>query len=155
MPALPYTKLIHEKLSTILTFAYSLGPIESMLDSRFSGEWKYLNKTVYVIGREKATQACIELAAFLRLLDGAEELSNWERARGGQLFGCVIKQDGTSEPLYLRDMTNKIVHAKDWEWHVSIPDKPLLICKSDEPARWLKAEVEIEALAAFCARLMH
>ena len=116
-------------------------------------------KTIYDIGSENAVRSCIELATYLRLLDDEEKLSVFLRstdyARGIGDFGCVKKQDGTTEPLYLRDMTNKIIHAKDWRWDVSIPDRPQLICISDEPERWATAEVRIEALAALCGSLIH
>jgi hypothetical protein len=157
--ALQYTKLIHEKLSTVLTFAYSLAPVEKLLESRFKGEWKYLRKTIYDVGSENAVRSCIELATFLRLLDDEQNLSRYLQQnpgdRGLPNLGRVTKQDGTIEPLYLRDMTNKIIHAKDWRWDVSIPDQPRLICISDDPERWFTAEIDIEALAALCGSLIH
>ena len=55
----------------------------------------------------------------------------------------------------MRDLTNKIVHAKDWRWDVSVVGRPQLICISDEPERWATAEIEIEALAALCGSLIH
>jgi len=155
MPPLPYTRLIHENLSIILTFAYSLRPIENVLDRGFRGEWKFLRKTIYEIGGQNAMRAAIELAAFLRLLDDAEKISSYIVGTGMTDYGQVFKQDGTAEPLYLRDMTNKIVHATDWRWNINSPDQPKLVCISDDPDRWVKAEVDIERLAALCGLLMH
>ena len=156
MLPLPYTKLIHEKLSTVLTFAYSWAALQDMLDNRFVGEWKYLRKTVDGIGPENAIRAFIELAAYLRLLDDSEHLSGYLATEGTEKsFGRVRKNDGKEETLYLRDLTNKIVHAKDWKWDVSDRDRPKLICVSNDPDRWLAAEIEIQAFAAFCGQLMH
>src|SRR5262249_18287071 len=159
MPTLPYAKLIHEKLSVVLTFAYSLPPIEKAMQRTFHGEWKYLRKTVHEYGSENAVRACVELAAFLRLLDDAEDISGYLKQnpsdnRGIGTFGRLFKPDGIEEPLFLRDMTNKIVHAKDWQWDLNLPEWPKLICMSDDPARWTKAEIEIQALAAFCGSLI-
>jgi len=154
----PYAKLIHEKLSTILTFAYSHAPLEKMLDTKFKGEWKFLRKTIYGVGAERAILACIELATLMRLLDDAEKISDYLKQnpkpnRGS--FGKVFKSAGAEEPLYLRDVTNKIIHAKDWKWDLDVPEQPKLICISDEPKRWKVAAIEIQKLAAFCGNLGH
>jgi hypothetical protein len=127
------------------------------MERTFSGEWKFLRKTVYEIGSENAIRASIELAAFLRLLDDAENITgflklNPDRNRGVTDFGRVFKQDGSEAPLYFRQMTNKIVHAKDWQWDLHLPEWPKLICVSDEPKRWTKAEIEIQSLAALVGR---
>jgi hypothetical protein len=123
------------------------------MERTFSGKWKFLRKTVYEIGSENAIRACIELAAFLRLLDDAENISgflklNPDRNRGVTDLGRVFRQDGSEAPLYFRQMTNKIVHTKD----LHLPEWPKLICVSDEPKRWTKAEIEIQSLAALVGR---
>jgi hypothetical protein len=151
---LPYTEIIHKNLSIILTFAYSWPHLNDLLANRFQGEWKYLRKTINEIAPERATRALIELAACLRLLDDKEDLSVRQKLAQGQ-FGRVFKKDRSEEPLYLRDLTNKIVHAKEWKWDTSIPNEPKLVCVSNNPDRWFAAEIEIEALAAFCGLLMH
>jgi hypothetical protein len=152
---LPYTAIIHEKLSIILTFAYSWTSLHDVLDKKFKGEWKYLRKTIDGIAPERAVRAFVELASYLRLLDDKENLSESLASRPHSELGRVVKQDGSEEPLYLRDLTNKIIHAKEWKWDVSIPDKPKLVCVSNDPKRWVAAEIEIEAVAAFCGELMH
>ncbi len=129
---LPYTKLIHEKLATVLTFAYSWAHLQSVLDNKFKGEWKYLRKTVDGIAPESAIRAFIELAAYLRLLDDKDDISGYlEQVDAGRGFGRVLKKDRTEETLYLRDLTNKIVHAKEGKWDVSTADRPKLICVSN------------------------
>jgi len=158
VPPLRYTALIHERLSTVLAFAYSWGHLHRLLTTKFKGEWKYLDKTINSIAPQKAIQAFIEISGYLRLLDDAEDISGFlARAPGakGVSFGRVLKKDGSEEPLYLRDLTNKIAHAKDWKWDVTEPDSPKLICESNNPDRWVDAEIDIEAFAAFCGQLMH
>lgn len=161
MPTIPYTKLSHEKLSIIITFAYSLAKLRSILDNRFKGEWKYLRKTIEDVGSENSIRAFIELASYLRLLDDQKDLSgflarvNYSPGAEQLVFGRVIKQDQPDEPLYLRDLTNKIIHAKNWKWDISNADNPKLICISKEPERWQTAEIDIEAVAGFCGGLMH
>lgn len=153
---LQYTKLIHGKLATVLTFAYSWANLKSVIDNRFKGDWKYLRKTVDGIAPENAIRAFIELAAYLRLLDDKDDLSGYLSQTGAARgFGRVVKKDGTEETLHLRDLTNKIVHAKEWKWDVSTADQPKLICVSNDPERWAIAEIDIEAFAAFCGQLMH
>jgi hypothetical protein len=155
MLPLPYTKLIHERLSTVLTFAYSWAKLQQLLKERFPGEWKNLRKTIDTVSPENAIRAFIELAAYLRLLDDAED---WARdpLLENRTFGRLLKQDGSETPLYLRDVTNKIMHAREWRWDVvSDPDRPKLVCVSDEPERWVGAEVDIETLAYFCGLLTH
>jgi hypothetical protein len=161
----PLTKIIHENLSVILTFAYSYRELQQMLDSRFRGEWKYLRKTINEVSGERATRACIELANILRILDDREKISQYLEQTGkisrdfeqteSFNFGRVLKDRGLEEPLYLRDFTNKIIHAADWRWDFTAASDPKLVCLSHQPERWKAAEIQIEKLAGFCGQLMH
>ena len=151
---LSYAPLIHRNLAIILAFAYSWANLHQLLNQEFKGEWRYLRKTIDEIGPERATQAFIELAAYMRLLDDQEDLSGYLRQNHGGQLGRVLKKDRSEEPLYLRDLTNKIIHAKEWKWDVSTPNDPKLICVSNDPDRWVAAEIEIRTLAAFCGMLM-
>ena len=151
---LPYTVIIHEKLSTVLTFAYSYAHLHDVLINRFKGDREYLSKTIHKIAHDTAIRAFIELTSFLRLLDDKDDLSGYFEQTGAPPLGLVTKQDGSREPLYLRDLTNNIMHAKVWNWDVSVQTRPKLICISNNPERWLTAEIDIEAFAAFC-QLMH
>jgi len=127
---------------------------EDFLGDRLQGEFKFLDKTINRIGPEHAIRAFIELAAYLRLLDDSlnRQLSG---VFARQKFGRIAKKDGSEEPLFLRDLTNKIVHAKEWKWDTSAPNEPKLICLSNDPDRWLAAEVDINAFAVFCGGLGH
>ncbi len=150
----PLTHLIHENLSVLVTFAFSRTPLVSLRESKFRGEWKYLDRALFTVSEQRAERACLELATFIRLLDDDENIASYLRETGGHRFGRVMKKDEPDEPLYLRDLTNKIIHAHHLEWDFSMPDEPKLVCISRQPDRWLKAELEVVALAAFCGQLM-
>ncbi|MGA7985336.1 MAG: hypothetical protein WCA01_09185, partial [Burkholderiales bacterium] len=62
---LPLTQLVHENLSVVMTFAFSRGPLEQLLEKRFEGEWKYLRKFALDISEARAIKGCIELAVYL------------------------------------------------------------------------------------------
>ena len=150
----PLTYLIHENLSILATFAFSTASLESIRASRFPGEWKYLDKALFLVSEQRAERACVELATFIRLLDDDEDISGFLKESGNVSFGYVVKEDQSREVLYLRDLTNKIIHAHHLEWDFSRSDDPKLICVSRKPERWVRAEVEIIALASFCGQLM-
>ena len=69
-------------------------------------------------------------------------------------FGKLFKKDGTKEELYFRDMTNKIMHSSGIEWNFSNADSPIVVCHSDDPERWMRAEIKISRLAAFCGNII-
>ena len=150
----PLTQLIHENLSIVVTFAFSRGPLEALRQTRFRGEWKYLDKALFVVAEQRADKACVELATVIRLLDDDEDVSGYLREASSLRFGRVFKQDQPDEPLYLRDLTNKIIHAQRLEWDLATVLDPRIICISRHPNRWLRAEIELVALAAFCGQLM-
>jgi hypothetical protein len=147
--------LIKENLSIILTFGLSRGPLHTMRSENFLGEWKYLDKLLFEVPQDLAERACIELAAYVRLLDDDEKLAELlRREKDPLVFGRVLKIGGPEEPLYLRDLTNKIAHASGFDWDFTAAEDPKLICQSDQPERWVHAEVRLVALADFCGRLM-
>lgn len=152
--SLPLTQLIHENLSVVMTFAFSRKPLEELRNNKFDGNWKYLDKALFSIPEERATKACIELSCFMRLLDDQESISEFLKKTKYHKFGRVIKKEQPDEDLYLRDLTNKIMHAAKYEWNFSDSESPKLICISDKPERWVCAEVEVVALAGLCGLLM-
>jgi hypothetical protein len=146
---LPLTELIHENFSVIMTYAFATPALTKWME-RFKGEWKYLGKACFEIPRKNVNLALLELATRLRMLDNHEKFpSYWELD-----FGKVIKQDGTEDKLYFRDMTNKILHSSAIEWCFADQDDPIIICHSDDPARWIKAEIKISSLAVYCGNIM-
>jgi hypothetical protein len=152
--AIPLTQLIHENLSIIATFAFSRRPLETLVQSKFEGSWKYLHKALFEISEQRATRACIDIAVFMRHLDDRENLTHIYKQLKPPPLGRVIKTGLPDEELHFRDLTNKILHASDLSWDFSDSENPLLICESADPARWLRAEVSVTALAAACGELM-
>lgn len=150
----PLTHLIHENLSALVTFAFSRVALESLRDRKFLGEWKYIDRALFTVSEQRAERACLELATYIRILDDDENIADYLRQTGGDSFGRVLKKGQPDEPLYLRDMTNKIIHAHHLEWDFSSADDPKVVCISRKPERWLKAEVQVVALAEFCGQLM-
>ena len=125
-----------------------------MRESKFLGNWKYLDKALFEISEQRAAKACIELATFMRLLDDREQVSDYLRTQKAPSLGRVVKQGQPDEELYLRDLTNKIVHASNFEWDFSDLEAPKLICVSQKPERWGRAEINVVTLAAICGQLM-
>jgi len=149
--SLPLTQLIHEKLSIIMTFVFSRQPLEELIKDNFKGYWKYLNKAIFEISEQRAEKACLELAMFLRLLDNDQKISEYIEQRNSFTFGRLIKNNKPGEVLSIRDVCNKIIHASDFIW--DFPNK-YLICNSQEPDKWIRAEIEIISLAALCGELI-
>jgi hypothetical protein len=139
-----------------MNFAYSRQPLENLVTTEFVGEWKYLRKALFEISEQHATRACIELALFMRLLDDKEDLSRLlghMRRRG---FGNLFHTSKPPSPLKMRDVANKVIHAIEYHWDFSRENNPLLICiaAQDDNHKWVRAEIDINELAAFCGELM-
>jgi hypothetical protein len=152
--SLPLTRLIHENLSIVMTFAFSRRPLETMIDETFKGEWKYLNKAIFSISEERVEKACFELAMFLRILDDDQDISGYDAQLPGRDYGRLIAEGKPDKVLSLRDVPNKIIHASKLEWDFSDEMRPLLICHGRESEKWVRAEVKIIAVAALCGQLM-
>ena len=90
--SLPLTRLVHENLSIIMCFAYSRKPLKNMVQAKFKGEWKYLNKALFEISAQQAEKASVELALFLRTLDDEEEISAYHNA---------VRRSQSAERLFL------------------------------------------------------
>jgi len=136
-----------------MSYAFAT-PVLLNLINRFQGEWKYLRKALFEMPVPEANLALLELTTQLRLLDDYEDISGYLREEGRQAFGKVVKQDGSEEPLYLRDMTNKVIHSASIEWQLADPENPLVVCHSNDTKRWLRAEIQLLRLAAFCGQLI-
>jgi hypothetical protein len=150
---LQLTRLIHENFSIIMAYAFSTPVLSRWVSKRFTGEWKYLHKALFEMPVTRANLALLELATQLRLLDDHENLSEDYKQYESRPLGKVVKQDGTEEPLYFRDMTNKVVHSSTIEWKLSDPDDPIVVCHSSDPPRWLRAEIQLSRLAVYCGGL--
>jgi hypothetical protein len=150
---LPLNQLVHENLSIVMDFAYSRGPIATLLE-HFHGEWKYLHKALLDISERRATKACLELGLFLRLLEDDDRQSGHPTPTSPFPFGRLVMRDGTTEELTRREVSNKLIHAASIEWDYSKTDHPVVVCTSDECERWVRAEIELEMLAAWCGQIM-
>lgn len=151
--SLSLTRLVHENLSIVMCFAYSRRPLAAMTEEKFKGEWKYLNKALFDVSEERAEKALIELALFLRLVDDEQEISDhYARTNSVPNCGRLIMQDGSEKILPFREVANKILHSSQLEWDFS-KGTPWLLCHSKEEEKWLRAEVDIVALAAVCGSL--
>src|SRR5215467_9636167 len=147
---LPFTQLLHENLSVVMTFAFSRPALVKCLSERFHGRWEYLWKACYEISEQRANRALLELALQLRLIDYEQQVSDYCRETERHPFGKVVKQDGTEENLHYRDLTNKILHSSGIEWTFADPDNPVIVCHSDKLARWVRAEIPVLHLASLC-----
>lgn len=152
--SLPLTRMVHENLSIVMCFAYSRTPLTSMVERKFRGEWKYLTKALFEISEERATKACIELALFLRMVDDEEEISAYHSAVSTiPNCGKLIMKDGSEENLTFREVANKVIHSSQLEWDFSKHPEPLLVCHTRTQEKWLRAEVDVVAVAAVCGTL--
>jgi hypothetical protein len=149
------TRLIHDNLWIVISFAFGRPVIARFVDARFKGEWKYLNKTIYERAEIRADRALLEMATQLRVLDDAEQLNQYFEQAKRPPMGVVIQGDGSKTDLHFRDLTNKIMHAERFEWELSDPDNPKVMCHSNDQARWKSAEINLIELMALIGMLMH
>ncbi len=152
--SLPLSQLVRENLSLVVNFCFARGPLLRLFAEQFKGEWKYLQEALFETPELSANRAALELALFLRLLDDREDFSSYLRASGSWSLGRLIIEGKPNQDLGMRDVANKIIHASRLEWDLTNPDAPVLVCVSHEKERWLRAEVDVVRLAAFCGELM-
>lgn len=143
------TRLVQENMSIVAMFAFGQPRARQALRRKFVGEWKYLEKMVYQIGEERADRALLEMATQLRILDDREQIAGSIQT----VFGKVVKEE-QEEPLYFRDMTNKIVHAAKFEWDFKDPQAPIIHTYSPDPTRWVRAELEVISLLHLSGQIM-
>jgi hypothetical protein len=151
------TRLVHENLSTVMSFAYSRRPLIELIGTKFLGEWKYLGKAIFEISEEKANRAITELAVLLRILDDEEKITDYHKQIGKNWScGRLILENGEVIELSFREFSNKIIHAKTFAWDFPEGEPPKLTCyaRDDEARKWNKAEVDLVGLAGFCGQLM-
>jgi hypothetical protein len=106
------------------------------------------------MSEQRAVKACIELAFFIRLLDDKEDISGYFKQTYERSFGHLIMNDKSDERLKLREVANKIIHASNFDWDFSTENSPVLVCHSKSTEKWVRAEVNVVALAEFCGQLI-
>jgi hypothetical protein len=151
------TRLVHENLSIVMSFAYSRSPLIELMQNQFVGDWKYLGKAIFDIGEEKANRAIIELALLLRILDDEQKITDYHKQTSNNWScGNLILENDEIKDLSPRDFSNKIIHAKTFIWDYSADKPARLICfsRDDDKRNWKSAEVNLVNLAAFCGRFM-
>lgn len=170
--SIPLTRLVHENLSIIMCYAYSLKPLSDMMGKHFDGGWKYLNKGLFELSAQRAEKACMELALFLRTVDDDENITAYlDKTKSVTSCGRLVMESGDIEPLPFREVSNKIIHAQRLEWRMIIMDygdsvgpaeAPVLYCYPRKhptgfsaKKRWKQAEIDLVPLAAVCGMLAH
>jgi hypothetical protein len=153
----PFSRLVHENLSVLMCFAYSRKPLIEMVEGKFLGEWKYLNKALFEISAERAEKACLELALFLRMLDDDENISRYHAStKNVPNCGKLVMKEGVEKVLTFREVANKVIHSSHREWDFT--EQPTLVCYArptdTEKWGWVRAEVSVVALAAVCSQLI-
>jgi hypothetical protein len=149
------TRLIHENLWMVVSFAIGQPAVATFAQTHFVGEWKYLNKTIYERAEIRADRALLEMATQLRVLDDEQQLNSYFSQTKRPPLGTVVQGDGSTTDLHFRDMTNKVLHAERFEWASSNAENPKIICHSKDLSRWQKAEIDVAALMALIGGLMH
>ena len=153
--SIPLTRLVHENLSVIMTFAYSQRPLAGMMERSFRGSHKYVEKALFGLSAARAEKACLELALFLRMVDDEEKITEYYAAtKNAPNCGKLIMRKGPEKNLPFREVSNKIIHAARIEWDLMREPDPALICHSRDTEKWLRAEVDLVALSFVCGRLM-
>jgi hypothetical protein len=153
--SLPLTRLVHENLSIVMCFAYSQKPLVEMVNTKFKGEWKYLNKALFEYSAERAEKACLELALFLRIVDDEWAISAYHNAtRNVPNCGRLIMKNGSEKELPFREVSNKVIHSSRLEWQLLKPSDPSLLCHPRDKEHWVLAEIDLVAFAGVCGQLM-
>lgn len=139
----------------MMCFAYSRRPLSEMVERKFQGEWKYLRKALFEIPAERAEKACLELALFLRMVDDDAKFSAYHAAtKNVPSCGKLVMKNGSVKILTFREVANMVIHSSRMEWDTGKSPDPLLICHTRDEEKWLRAEVDIVAVAAICGQLM-
>ena len=142
--SLPWTQLIHEKLAVIATFAYAQSPLEADIEKHFIGQWKFLHKITYERPRAQAIQAVIDFALYFRTLDDEQDMTGFWKQTGMPTVGTLVLNDGSTQSLPPREMTNKIIHAEKIEWDFS--EQPKIVCTGRDKEQWQHAIIEVRRL---------
>ena len=89
-----------------------------------------------------------------KTVDSEQDISGYHKQTGGRDFGRLVLKNGQIDELQLRDVCNKIIHASGLTWDFSHEADPVLICHSQNQEKWVRAEVDLFALAGFCGGIM-
>ena len=135
-------------------FAFGRPAVGSVLNERFKGEWKFLNKVVYEVSERRADRALLEMAVQLRALDDLNDLNSSFQQQTLPSLGIVVQGDGSQTELYFRDMMNKIIHAGGFSWELADVKAPTIVCLSNDGTRWKEAHINLVTLMMYLGGLM-
>jgi hypothetical protein len=149
--SVPVKDVIRENAALLLTYSLSLEPIQTLVTKSLQGSFERFRQTAIAMTRQRAERACIELAVLVRyLLDENQVGLGTEQVD----FGDVSYGDGKSERLILREVTNKIIHARAFDWDTSrFHNHPELICFPRDKQRWKEARIDVVALSIVCGSI--
>ncbi|XSC45084.1 hypothetical protein ACF1BQ_002130 [Bradyrhizobium sp. RDT10] len=150
--AFPIAKVIKDNLSLVMMFAYSQPPLREFRRSQFTGGWPHVDEVLFAIPEQVAIRAFLELALLFRTLDDQENIDDGSL---GASFGTLFLK-GTTTPLHMRDVANKIIHAQRHEWIFTDAQQPTLRAIADPTAKekWTHADIDIKTFAVGCGMLM-
>jgi hypothetical protein len=160
------TAIIHDNLGVVLTYAFSRQALDDYRGWLMAWRWYFSDHVLLELPEKRANRAIIELAVMFRALDDVREITKHPYVAThpyvvhhptGEAYGKLHGLEGEVEPLPLREIPNKVIHAKSIKWDFSNPREPLIIChaaEADYPKfRWTRAEVFVNGFAAVCAAL--
>ena len=151
--AIPLTKIIKDNLSLVMMHAFSRPSLRNFRHNNFAGDFPYVDEVLFTIPEQVATRAFLELALLFRTLDDQESIDDgWL----GAMFGNLYLKDGSSTPLQMRDVSNKVIHAQRHEWVFTDPVVPALraFAAPNVKEKWLRADIDIRTFAVGCGMLM-
>jgi hypothetical protein len=151
--AIPITKIIKDNLSLVMMHAFSEPSLRRFRRNNFAGGFPYVDEVMFTIPEQIATRAFLELAVLFRTLDDQENIDDGSLGAG---FGILYLKDGTTTPLNMRDVSNKVIHAQRHEWVFTDPVTPALraFAHSNAREKWLRADIDIKNFAVGCGFLM-
>ncbi len=154
---LPLGDLVRDNLSIIVTHIYSKKRIDEFSDKHFTDIWKGLKQVLQKVNEKRALRACLEMALYLRALDDETQISKLYAETTNEVFGTLFLLDGSSRPIPIREVANKIIHADKLEWDFDKHVEPVLICKAsaDESRKWVRAEIDFAPLIQIGASMIY
>lgn len=152
--AIPIASLVRDNASVLMTFVYSRRPLENLVENRYVGDWGLLRETLLDLPQARAERASLELALLLRYLDDENALSAFAKEHANYCFGFLFREGSNdSEPIFLRDVSNKIIHARSLSWEFNSEDRPTLVAYPRDQEKWKRAEIDILNVVSVCGNL--
>ena len=149
--SLPIKDVIRENSAFLLTYAMSLEPIQTLVTMTLRGSFERFRQTALEVTRQRAERSCIELAVLVRYLLDEEQVG---LGTDQVDFGEVSYDGNKPETLTLREVANKIIHARAFTWDTSrYRGHPELICAPRDKQRWKEARIDVVALAIACGSI--